>query len=122
MKNILKENSLNELKHKILKKYITTETRNTSILTQDRTNVELIKNIYIYRYVSEQKTTFNPEEMKTGKKVKLVIENVNYVLQHIPTDNITELNELIYAGAKLVSDKIDIPPEEAKQKCKTLMG
>ena len=35
-------------------------------------------------------------------------EKVYKLLKHIPTDNVTELNELIYAGAELVSDKIDI--------------
>ena len=32
-------------------------------------------------------------------------------LPNIPKDNITELNELIHAGAKLVCDKIGIPQE-----------
>ena len=42
------------------------------------------------------------------EKVKLETEKVNKVLQHISTDNITKLNELIYAGAKLISNKIGI--------------
>ena len=33
----------------------------------------------------------------------------NKVLQHVVTDNIIELNKLIYAGAKLGSNKIGIP-------------
>ena len=33
--------------------------------------------------------------------------------------DITELNELIYAGAKLSSDKIGVPPKEPEQKYKT---
>ena len=34
---------------------------------------------------------------------------INRVLPYVSTNNITELNELIYAGAKLVSKKIGIP-------------
>ena len=40
------------------------------------------------------------------KKVKVKIKKVNKLLKNISTDNITELNKLIYAGAKLISDKI----------------
>ena len=38
------------------------------------------------------------------------------------TNNITELNELIYAGAKLVCGKIGIPSKSTKKKVKTRMG
>ena len=34
-------------------------------------------------------------------------------------DIITDLNEIIYAGVKLVCDKIGIPAKESEQKCKT---
>ena len=43
------------------------------------------------------------------KKVKAKTKKVNKSFKNIPTDNITELNELIYAGEKLVSDKIGVP-------------
>ena len=39
---------------------------------------------------------------------------VNQVLTCISTNNISELNELIYAGAKLVCDKIGIPSKITK--------
>ena len=42
-------------------------------------------------------------------KFKAKTEKVYKSLQYIPTDNITELNELIYAWTKLFSDKISIP-------------
>ena len=35
-------------------------------------------------------------------------EKVNELLKDIPTDNITECKELIYAAAKPISNKIDI--------------
>ena len=37
---------------------------------------------------------------------------------HKNKDNMTELNELIYAGAKLVGEKIGIPSKSAKEKSK----
>ena len=43
------------------------------------------------------------------EKVKVETENLNKLLENIPTDNITELNGLIYAGSKLDSVKIGIP-------------
>ena len=43
---------------------------------------------------------------------------INQILRHIPTNNITELNELIYAGAKLVCEKIGIPSKSTKKKSK----
>ena len=43
---------------------------------------------------------------------------MNQVLTYISTNNITELNELIYAGAKLVCEKIGIPTKSTKEKSK----
>ena len=43
---------------------------------------------------------------------------MNPVLTYIPTNNITDLNELIYAGAKLVSENIRIPSKNTKAKSK----
>ena len=43
---------------------------------------------------------------------------INQVLPFISTNNITELNELIYAGAKLICEKIGIPSESTKTKSK----
>ena len=46
------------------------------------------------------------DEITNGKKTRLAeTESINESLIHISTKNITELNELIYAGAKLVSDE-----------------
>ena len=54
----------------------------------DKINVQLIKRIMI------------------GKKVVVETEKTNNLLPIIPTDKINELNELIYAGAKLICDTI----------------
>ena len=40
---------------------------------------------------------------------------INQVLPNISTNNITELNELIYGEAKLVSEKIGIPQKSRKK-------
>ena len=37
------------------------------------------------------------------------MKKINGLLAHISTKNIAELNELIYAGANLVSANIDVP-------------
>ena len=42
------------------------------------------------------------------KNIDVLTKKVNRLLNYIPTDNITELNEIIYAGAKLVYEKIGI--------------
>ena len=43
---------------------------------------------------------------------------INQVITYIPTNNTTELNELIYAGAKLICEKIGIPSKSTKKKSK----
>ena len=45
-------------------------------------------------------------------------EKVNQLLKYIPNDNITELNELIYAGTKLVDEKIVILLRNPKRNTK----
>ena len=45
-------------------------------------------------------------------------EKINQVLTYISTNNITELNEIIYAGAKLVCEKIGVPSKSTKKKSK----
>ena len=45
----------------------------------------------------------------SGKKFSLETEKVNEFWPNIPTGNITELNELIYAGAKLVCNEVSVP-------------
>ena len=49
--------------------------------------------------------------------VKMETEK-NQVLTNISTNNITELNKLIYAGVKLVCEKIGIPAKSSKKKSK----
>ena len=44
---------------------------------------------------------------------------MNHILTYISTNNITELNELIYEGAKLICEKIGIPSRVTKEKSKS---
>ena len=54
--------------------------------------------------------------------LKTETNKINQVLPYIPKNNITELNELIYAGAKLICEKIGIPLKSTKKKMKTKTG
>ena len=47
------------------------------------------------------------------------MNKINHILPYIPTNNITELNELIYPGAKLVCEKIGIPSKSTTKKSKS---
>ena len=59
--------------------------------------------------MTEKKITLPSLRSQDWKNVKVETEKVNKLLPNIPMDNITELSELIYAGAKLVCDKIGVP-------------
>ena len=52
--------------------------------------------------------------------MKVETEKANKLLPNIPIGNITELNELIYAGVKQVCDKISVP--EGKLNINTKSG
>ena len=52
------------------------------------------------------------------KTLKTETNKINHILPYIPTNNITELNELIYAGAKLVCENIGIPSKSTKKQSK----
>ena len=69
--------------------------------------------------MSEQKTTLPYLRNPNWKKIKVETEKVNKLLKHISMNNITELNELIYARTKLISDKIDISQRNSNRNTKT---
>ena len=58
--------------------------------------------------MSENKTTLFSLWKQDWRTVKSETEKVNNLLANIPTKAITELNDLIYAGAKLVCKKIEV--------------
>ena len=65
-----------------------------------------------------KKTTLPSLRNIEWRIVKAETNKVNQVLTYIPTNNITDLNELIYAGAKLVCENIGIPSKNTKAKSK----
>ena len=67
-------------------------------------NIEEIK-----RIMSEKKTTLPSLRNQDWKKSQSRNWKNNLIINTYLTNNITELNELIYAGAKLVYDKTVFP-------------
>ena len=65
-----------------------------------------------------EKTTLPSLRNIEWRIVEAETKKVNQVLTCISTNNITELNELIYAGAKLVFEKIGISSKITKEKSK----
>ena len=77
------------------------DTIEQTLIQEDEIDVEVIKKIR-----SKRRLHYHRSRTKTGKS-----QGRNWkdkLLTNIPKE-ITELNELIYAGAKLVSDKIGVP-------------
>ena len=62
-----------------------------------------------------QKTTLPSLRNTKWRTIKKETNKINQVLPYISTNYITELNELIYAGAKLVCEKIGIPSKSTKK-------
>ena len=67
--------------------------------------------------MSENKTALPSLRNQGWKTIKAKTEKINDLLTTIPT-NITELIDLIYAGAKLVREKIGVPLKNTKKKSK----
>ena len=57
--------------------------------------------------MTREKTTLPLLRNIEWKTLKIETNKINHILPYIPTNNITELNELIYAGSKLVCEKIE---------------
>ena len=76
-------------------------------------NVDIIK-----RIMSEKKTALASLKNQEWWSVKSETEKVDDLLTNIPTNDITELNDLIYAGTKLICEKIGVPLKTADRKSK----
>ena len=68
--------------------------------------------------MNSEKTTIPSFRNIEWRTVKTESNKINQVLPYISTNNITGLDELIYAGAKLVCEKIGIPSKSTKKKSK----
>ena len=80
---------------------------------EQKINLENVK-----RIMSSEKTILPSLGNIEWKTLKIEVNKINHILPYIPTNNITEINELIYAGAKLVCEKIGIPSKSTKKKSK----
>ena len=70
------------------------------------------------RIMNGEKNTLPSLRNTEWRTVKTEMNKINQVRPKISTNNITELNELIYAGAKLVCKKIGISSESTKKESK----
>ena len=82
-----------------------TTQQNKLVLTQEQKLI--LKKLK--RILNSEKTTLPSLRNIEWRIVKAEKNKVNQVLTYIPTSNITDLNELINAGAKLVCENIGIP-------------
>ena len=64
------------------------------------------------------KTTLPSLRNIEWKTLKTETNRINQMLPYISTNNISELNDLIYAGAKLVCEKIGVPSKSTKKQSK----
>ena len=71
--------------------------------------------------MGNKKTTLPSLRNIEWRIVKTETNKIKQVVPYISTNNITELNEIIYAGAKLVCEKIRIPSKSTKKKIRTKM-
>ena len=86
-------------------------TQKQTLTQEEKVNQEKWK-----RTIDSEKTTLTSLRNIECRIVKKETNKVNQLLPHTSTNNITELNELIYAGAKSVLDKIRIPSKRTKKK------
>ena len=68
--------------------------------------------------MSSGETTLPSLRKIEWKTFKIDTNKINHILPYISTNNITELNELIYTGEKLVCEKIGIPAKSLKKQSK----
>ena len=94
----------------------TANTQTQRLTKKKKTNVD-IKTIMF-----EKKTTLLSLRNQHWKTVKFETEKLNDLLTNIPISEITEFNDLIYAGAKSVYKKNRSPLEDHRQKVKTQVG
>ena len=65
--------------------------------------------------MNREKTNLPSLRNKEWRTIKTETNKINQVLHYITTNNITELNELIYAGTKLLYGKIGISSKSTKK-------
>ena len=64
------------------------------------------------------KTTFQSLRKQEWRTLKSETNRINQILPYISTNDITKLNELIYAGTKFVFEKFGVPSKNIKKQSK----
>ena len=64
------------------------------------------------------KTTLSSLRNIEWRTPKTETNQINQILPYISANNISELNDIIYAGAKLVCEKIGFPSKSTKKQSK----
>ena len=81
---------------------------------EQKVNLENVK-----RIMNSEKTILPALRNIEWKTLMIETNKINHILPYIPTNNITELNELIYARGKLVCENIVIPSKSTKKQQKS---
>ena len=68
--------------------------------------------------MNSEKTTLPSLRNIEWRTLKTETNRINQMLPYISTNNISELNDLIYARAKLVCEKIGVPSKSTKKQSK----
>ena len=89
------------------------KTTKQTLKQKDEINIDLIKKNH-----ESKKTTRN----KDWENVMIETKKLNKILRNVLTDNISELNVLIYAGAKLSSDHKSVSPKGTRTEIQNLDG
>ena len=82
-------------------------------LQEQQANLENLK-----RIMNSVKTTHLSLRNIEWRTLKTETNRINQMLPYISTNNISDLNDPIYAGAKLVCEKIGVPSKSTKKQSK----
>ena len=94
--------------------YATVPSNPTETLSQEQqTNIENLK-----RIMNSENTTLPSLRNIEWRTLNTETNRINQMLPYISTNKISELNHLIYAGAKLVFEKIGVPSKSTKKHSK----
>ena len=93
-----------------LPKYTLSNNQEETLSQEQKVNLENVK-----RIMNTEKTILPSLRNIEWKTLKIETNKINHIQPYIPTNNITELNELIYAGAKLVCENIKMPSKSTKK-------
>ena len=83
------------------------------LLQEQKVNLENLEKI-----MNSEKTSLPSLRNIEWRTIKTEANKINQVLPYISTNKLTELNEIIYAGTKLVCEKNGLTSKSTKEKSK----